>query len=151
MVDDIFSIGAEGVNVDDLVEQIRQTVRTKAEQGAYVDTRVARAEKTNLANLAGADEFLEFYLECLREAAPVDFSDFEIRERRRGLSFLLVPFKRLIWKLLKFYTYRLWSQQNETNALLVSAVEASDANCRERIKQLQSRIERLEKRVSADE
>ena len=151
MGNDIFSIGAEGIDVDDIVGQIRQSVRTKATQGAYADTRIARAERTNLANLAGTDEFLAFYLECLREAAPVDFSDFEIHERRRGLSFLLVPFKRLLWKLLRFYTYRLWSQQNETNALLVSAVEASDAGCRDKIKQLESRIARLEKHLSPDE
>ena len=42
----------------------------------------------------------------------------EIYERRARFTKPLVVLKRAIWKLLKFYTYRLWSQQNQVNGLL---------------------------------
>ena len=65
-----------------------------------------------LQNLRDEEEFMEFYLGCLRDAVFVDINDFEIVERRQRFSRALVALKRSIWNLLKFYTYRLWSQQN---------------------------------------
>ena len=79
----IFQIGAEGVDVEALMEEIRQTVARKMESGVYRDIHVARAEKANLINIRNEESFLDFYLECLRHAAQVDINDFPIQERRR--------------------------------------------------------------------
>jgi len=144
---DIFSIGAD-VDAERIVETIRERVRTKAEKGLYSDPRIARAERTNLSNLRDQEAFFEFYLECLREGISVDINDFEIVERRRSLGVLLVPLKKAIWGMLKFYTYRLWSQQNEVNGLLLSAVEAADQRSADRIRELERRIAALEKERS---
>ena len=145
---DIFEIGAEGIDTARIVEDIRKTVADKMQNGDYTDSRVARAERTNLANIRSEENFLEFYLDCLRDAVFVDISDFEIFERRRFLARPLVTIKRVIWKLLKFYTYRLWSQQNQVNGLLLSAVEGVDARYREKIAKLEKRIADLEKQAS---
>ena len=144
--DDSIRIGAEGVDTEAIVRSIRETVTRKMAEGAYTDARIARAEKTNLIHLTNEDDFLEFYLDCLREAVLVDINDFEIRERRRGFAPLLVIFKRTLWNLLKFYTYRLWSQQNEINGLLLSAAEETDRKYRERIQKLEERVAALEAR-----
>lgn len=144
MNEELFSVGAAEENVKKIVEKIQANVRQKIADGIYTDGDVAKAERTNLTNLQKEEDFLSFYLECLRESVFVDINDFEIIERRATFSGLLVSLKKTIWKLLKFYTYRLWSQQNQVNGLILSAVEASENRYRDKIKELEKRIENLE-------
>ncbi len=140
-------INAPGVDVAKIMAEIEEAVARKAANGAYADARIARAERTNLLNLRNDEEFLAFYLRSLREAAFVDINDFDIRERRSALAPLLVALKKVIWKLLKFYTYRLWSQQNTVNGLLVTGVESLEEQYRDRFARLESRVAELEKQV----
>ncbi len=142
--DDLFTVGAPGIDTRKLVDEIRATVEAKRKQGAYTDARVARAERTNLMNLRDEEDFLPFYLDCLRDAVFVDISDFEIYEQRRRFTRALIWLKRAIWKLLKFYTYRLWSQQNQVNGLLLSAVESTEERYRRKIEELEARVAKLE-------
>ena len=74
----------------------------------------------------------------------VDISDYEIHERRRFLGPLLVAFKKTIWNLLKFYTYRLWSQQNQVNGLVVTALEGMEEQTAVKLASLEKRIAELE-------
>lgn len=140
----MFDVGAEGIDTERLVADIQARVEEKRRSGIYTDARIARAERANLAHLRGDQDFLSFYLQCLREAVFVDINDFEIVERRARWSGLLVALKRTIWKLLKFYTYRLWSQQNQINGLMLSAVESADSSYRERMAALEKRVAELE-------
>lgn len=140
----IFSIGAEGVNAEKIMAEIKAAVADKAAHGVYHNMRVAQAEKANLVNLSDDESFLKYYLECLRNAVFVDINDFEIRERRRFGSAFLIALKKIIWNILKFYTYRLWSQQNQINGLLVTAVESLDEKYR-------ARSETLERKLAAAE
>lgn len=145
MNDTTFTIGAAGIDAASIVADIRASVAEKIRTGRYTDARIARAERMNLQNLRDEEEFLDFYLECLRDAIFVDINDFEILERRARFGPLLVALKRTIWKLLKFYTYRLWSQQNLVNGLLFSAMETAENRNRNRIRELEARIAKLEK------
>lgn len=147
MSESIFQIGAEGVDAEKIVSEIKQTVDKKREEGVYDDALIARAERSNLKNLKSDDQFLGFYLRCLRDAVFVDISDFEIREHRKRFRGLLVRIKKAIWGLLKFYTYRLWSQQNQVNGLLVTAIEGVDEKQEERIVKLEKRIAELEEKL----
>jgi hypothetical protein len=147
MSEEVFQIGAPGVDVEQVVRDIQAAVARKQAEGAYADARIARAERSNLANLKSDEEFLAFYLRALREAAFVDVNDFEIRERRAALAPLLVRLKQAIWKLLKFYTYRLWSQQNTVNGLLVTGIESLEEKYAARLKVLETRLAELEKRL----
>jgi len=148
MSDAIFKIGAAGVDTASIVAGIRESVERKRAEGVYDDALIARAERSNLKNLKNDDQFLGFYLRCLRDAVFVDISDFEIRERRKRFRGLLVKMKHAIWSLLKFYTYRLWSQQNQVNGLLVTAIEGVDEKHEERIRKLEERIAELERLLS---
>ena len=143
----VIQIGAAGVDVEQVVRDIQAEVARKQAQGAYADARIARAERSNLANLKNDEEFLAFYMRALREASFVDVNDFEIRERRAALAPLLVKLKQVIWKLLKFYTYRLWSQQNTVNGLLVTGIESLEEKYAARVKALEARVAELEKRA----
>ena len=147
MTDSIFDIGAEGVDTEQIVRDIRKVVAEKTESGVYDDARIARAERANLSNLKDEDGFLSFYLDCLRDAVFVDINDFEIIERRAG-GRAFVALKKVIWKLLKFYTYRLWSQQNQVNGLLLTALEGAENKYSERLRALEARIEKLEAGVN---
>lgn len=144
MKDEVFEVDTP--NAEAVVAEIRKRVAEKREQGLYIDARVARAERANLAHMRDEDEFLEFYLESLRESVTVDISDFDIFERRARFSRVFVAVKRFVWKLLKFYTYRLWSQQNQVNGLLYSAIESIESRSRKKISELESRIAELEEK-----
>ena len=117
------SIGADGVDAKKIVDEILARVAEKRKEGAYNDEAVARAERNNLLTMKDDEEFLDRYLECLRLVVTVDINDFPIYERRSLLSPLSKAIKKILWKLLKFYTYRLWSQQNQVNGVLLGAIE----------------------------
>jgi hypothetical protein len=139
------SIGADpALDTASIVAKIQADAAEKIESGVYDDLDVARAERFNTHALGSGDQFLQFYLRCLRESTAIDINDFEINEKRR-FSFFWVKLKRGIWGLLRFYTYRLWSQQNQVNALLLSALEGVEEHYRDRIEKLEARIEELEK------
>ena len=140
-------IGADGIDVDKLVAEIQARVAEKRARGAYDDARVARAEKHNLLNLQDDDEFLENYLNCLRQIVPVDINDFEIFERRPRFAKAFVRLKQGIWGMLRFYTFRLWSQQNQTNAVLLAAIEMLNTRSSNRIRELERRVAELEKQA----
>ena len=140
----LFSIGAEGANTEKIMAEIKAAVADKTARGVYRDMRIAQVERANLVNLSDDESFLKYYLECLRNAVFVDINDFEIRERRRFGSSILVAFKKIIWNILKFYTYRLWSQQNQINGLLVTAVESLDEKYRARIEKLEHQLAAVE-------
>jgi hypothetical protein len=144
MKDEVFEIGAPGLDVEAVVADVRAAVLEKTRQNLYADARIARAERSNLDNIKDDETFLAFYLECLRDAVFVDINDFEILERRAWGAGLLVELKKLIWKGLKFYTYRLWTQQNQVNGLLLSALDSMENRYRERIADLERRIADLE-------
>lgn len=145
----LFSIGAEGVNAEKIMAEIKAAVADKTARGVYRDMRVAQAERANLVNLSDDESFLKYYLECLRDAVFVDINDFEIRERRRLVSAFFVALKKIIWNILKFYTYRLWSQQNQINGLLVTAVESLDEKYRARSEMLERKLAALESQSAA--
>jgi hypothetical protein len=139
-------IGADGVDVAALMARIKAEVARKTREGVYTDLRVAVAEKTNLDQVKDQDDFFALYLESLREAVVIDINDFPITERRRGLAPFLVRFKKGLWDILKFYTYRLWSQQNQVNGMLLALAEELDERYRRRIAALEARIQQLETR-----
>lgn len=145
------TIGADGVNVEEIINAVKAKVAERRAAGEYDDARVARAERHNLLNLQDDDEFLENYLSCLRQIVPVDINDFEIFERRSRFAKPLIKLKRAIWTLLRFYTYRLWSQQNQTNAVLLAAVEMLNNRCNSRIKGMEAKISELEAKIRRSE
>ena len=140
-------IGADGIDVHRIEEQILASVAEKRARGVYDDAAVARAERNNLLTLKDDESFMERYLLCLRQIVPVDINDFEILERRSRLAPLSKALKKVIWKLLKFYTFRLWSQQNQTNNVLLAAIEIMDRRHKKEVADLKARIEALEGKV----
>lgn len=139
-------IGADGIDAKKLVEEIKAEVARKRAAGVYDDDMVARAERNNLLTIKDDAQFLEQYLVCLRQIVPVDINDFEIVERKSFKAPILKGIKKTIWKLLKFYTFRLWSQQNQTNNVLLAAIEVMNRRHRKEVAELEARIKALEEK-----
>ena len=137
-------IGAAGVDTDAILQDAENTVARKQADGTYTAAGLNTEKSFDPIQFRNDEAFLAFFLESLRETAFVDISDFRIEEKRRGLGRLLVLLKKVIWNLLKFYTYRLWSQQNEVNGLLLSAIEGIHDRHQEQVQALEARIAMLE-------
>ncbi|MBM4154503.1 MAG: hypothetical protein FJ221_05680 [Lentisphaerae bacterium] len=146
MSEPLFQIGADGVDAAAIEAEIRSSVDSRITAGAFADARIGRAERLTLVNLRRDGAFITHYLRSLRDAVEVDISDFEIRERRAGLAPLLVRLKKAIWGLLRFYTYRLWSQQNQVNSMLAAGLEGIDEQYAAKIRRLEERLAELERR-----
>lgn len=144
-------ITAPGVDTDAVIRDIHASVKQKAEAGCYQSSGLG--EPGRLAPLAFKDNaaFLAFYLENLRENAFVDIDDFEIVEKRPRFTRVLVRIKKTIWSMLRFYTYRLWSQQNQINGLLLAAIEGIHDQQNETISALEARIKALERNTNQAE
>jgi hypothetical protein len=143
--DPCLEINAPSVDVERVANEIRAAVASKKEAGGYADPVVGLAERFNPDALRGSDEFLRYYLESLREMVFVDINDFEIVERRSRFRWLLKRLKQVLWSLLKFYTYRLWSQQNRINGVFLSTIENMENRYRDRLIRLEARVAELEK------
>ena len=144
----MIKIGASNIDTESVIRDIRETVKRKTESGCYQKAGLDAPER--LAPLAFKDNasFLAFYLETLRENAFVDIADFEIIEKRSRFKGFLVKIKQAIWSMLRFYTYRLWSQQNQINGLLLAAIAGLNDQQTEEIAALEKRVRELEASVS---
>jgi len=140
-----FTIQTDEVDVTALVEQIRQKVAEKKKAGVYTDARVAEAERSNLTNLKDDEEFIEYYLECMSRSSVVDIRAFEIPDAKGGpMGKGMKKFKQMIWSCLKFYTFRMWSQQNQVNSLQANGIHVIQNLHMKKNEALQARVERLE-------
>jgi hypothetical protein len=63
-----FQIGAEGINAEAIVNEIKAAVPAKMKARLYSDARIARAERSNLRTLSQDESLFELYLECPRSA-----------------------------------------------------------------------------------
>jgi phosphopantetheinyl transferase (holo-ACP synthase) len=136
-----------GKNIDN--DQIAKRIMHDAEQ-RHKDANISMPQLqagriSSPADYANNEAFLDALLIILHDTAFVNFGDFEIIERRKHLGKPLVAFKKIIWSLLRFYTFRLWSQQNDVNGFLLSSLQVIHENANEKIARLEARIAELEK------
>lgn len=137
-------IGAHGIDTACVIKDIQRRVKEKHDAGAYEAAGLNDPERMGEFDFNDHQAFLSAYLENLREKAFVDIGDFEIVEKRPRFRSFLVRFKRMIWSVLRFYTYRLWSQQNQINGLLLAAIEGIHDEQKQKIDKLNARIAALE-------
>ena len=127
-----------------IMNEIRATVERKRAEGAYDDERIARAERLNVERLKDEDSFVDFYLDGLHHIFLVNINDFPIRTHRGLLGAPIVLLKKTIWKMLKFYTYRLFSQQNQINGQIVCALDGLNKKVNRRLEKIEERLARIE-------
>lgn len=144
------TIGADGIDAAALVERLKKRAKERVAAGEFDEEVISRAERYNLAAIKDSGEFFGRYLSGLRSVVQVDINDWDMVEHRpTPFAPLLLRLKRGIWSLLRFYTFRLWSQQNKTNGLLHSALVLASERVAAENEKLLGRIAELERRVAA--
>ncbi|NLB54678.1 MAG: hypothetical protein GX811_02740 [Lentisphaerae bacterium] len=147
MEKEVFSISTDNIDVSKIIDEIKKTVARKTDEGLYSASDIVAAERSNIEALHKSADFTGKFIKSLRNEIIVDINDFPIHERRRVLGAPLRWMKVSLWKLLKFYTYRLWSQQNHINGLLLTALDGIEDKYSARIKELEARISELEQQT----
>lgn len=141
---------AENIDTQQVQQEILEAAR-KRHPSAKLPYETLQAGRMQTPDSFDSNSaFLQQFLAVMRDNTFVDIGDFEIVERRRYGGRILIAFKRAIWSLLRFYTYRLWSQQNEINGFMLAAIEAMNETSKERQSELETRIAVLERRVQED-
>ena len=139
-MEETFRITGDAINVTEIMEKIKQRVKEKREAGLYDKYNLSKASRLGIDEIQSEEEFLEYYLKLIEETADVDISDFEIVSKGGLQGRFIVGVKTIIWKLLKFYTYRLFSQQKEFNAQAVNTIMS-----------LNKKIDKLSEKISKTE
>lgn len=133
----IMKISAGGLDVDKIMQEIKERVEQKKKQGVYDKYNLESLVTKDIDQLQTEKDFLNYYLELIQHTCDIDIGDFEIPSKGGIFGRFVAKFKRVIWIILRFYTYRLFSQQKEFNFQLVNTIMS-----------LNKRIDELEKRIS---
>lgn len=149
-MDEPLKIGTDGtVDAEAAVAEIRRRAAERVKNGEYDLETLARAERFNLSALKENPEFLNGYLSSIHRVTQVDIGDWEIREKHGGIvGAFLVRLKKTIRALLRFYTFRLWTQQNRANAIFHSSLSLLAERGSEDAAKTNARVAELEKRVA---
>ncbi len=145
----MLKIFAAGINTDEVAQRMMHDAASRHATAQLPMQRLLESKVQSPAGFASNTEFIQTLLATLNDTAFVDISDFEIIERRQRWSKPLVALKKAIWSMLRFYTYRLWSQQNEINGFLLATLQGIHEDSNDRITALEKRLEALESQPSS--
>ena len=136
---EIYGIGPEAETV---YQEITQAVDEKEKKGVYALHSLGPEVNMEFLDLKNDGQFLEYYLKVIRRTWAVDINDFEIQKKKGFKGKAEWALKKIIWKLLKFYTYRLFSQQIEFNSQIKNTVLAMH-------REFSGKMEAIEKEILA--
>ncbi|MCK5706485.1 MAG: hypothetical protein KAI43_02440 [Candidatus Aureabacteria bacterium] len=143
--DKLFEIPSGKVDTEAIMKTIRKKIKEKEEAGIYHHYNLAKIHTLELQDIENEGDFLEYYLKTIGSTWAVDINDWEIVSKGGILGKAATLLKKIIWKLLKFYTYRLWSQQREFNAQISNTVNALHKKFDLKISELEEEIKNLKK------
>ena len=147
---DVFSIGADGVDVERIMKTIRERVEKKKAAGLYDKYDLAAVTKLEVADAKSDEDFLRYYLKIIRRTYLLDIDDFEVPSKGGILGKPAVWLKKIIWKLLKFYTYRMFTQQREFNLQMVHTLLALDRKIDKNHREMLARLDELKTAIDGD-
>lgn len=124
------------IDIDKIMEEVKRRVEEKRKLGVYDKYNLEGLATKDITELETEKDFLNYYLELIQHTCDVNIGDFEIPSKGGIFGKPVAKLKRLIWIMLRFYTYRLFSQQKEFNFQLVNTIMS-----------LNKRIEELEKKI----
>ena len=135
-----FEIHGIGPEMESIYEDIRKAVEEKEKKGIYALHSLEGDKTADFLDLQDDGQFLEYYLKVIKRSWAVDINDFEIQMKKGFKGRAEWALKKLIWSLLKFYTYRIFSQQIEFNSQIKNTVLAMH-------KEFSGRIGKIEKEI----
>ena len=120
--DRIIEIAADGVDTDEIMRRIRERIEAKRTAGVYDKYNLTGITKLEVAEAKSEEDFLRYSLKMLQRTHEIDIADFPIPNKGGPFGWLAVLVKKVLWHLLKFYTWRMWTQQREFNAQVVNTL-----------------------------
>ncbi len=138
----LFEIPSTKVDTESIMKEIRKKIKEKEEAGIYHHYNLAKIHTLELQDIENEGDFLEYYLKAISSTWAVDINDWEIVNKGGLLGKPAILLKKIIWKLLKFYTYRLWKQQREFNAQIANTVNAMNKKFSAEIEKLKEEIKK---------
>lgn len=139
-------IGADGVDVEKIMQDVKARVAEKKAAGVYDKYNLDGINFLEIKELKDDAQFLSHVINIMNKSWEIDISDFEIVNKGGASGKFQVILKKIIWKLLKFYTYRMFTQQREFNIQAVTALNGLN----KRLERLEARVEKLEKPAPRD-
>lgn len=130
------NISSQGIDVEKIMHEIKERVEKKKKEGVYNKYNLNELVIKDAEQLKTEKDFLNYYLELIQHTCDINIGDFDIPSKGGFFGRPLAKFKRLIWVIMRFYTYRLFSQQKEFNFQLVNTIMS-----------LNKRIDELEKKL----
>lgn len=140
MGEEFFEIKDSDIDVKEIMEDIEAKVSEKKQAGVYDKYNLEMLTELQIEQLNDDKDLLEYYIRAVKRSWDVDINDFDIPNKGGILGKPMVMFKTLIWKCLKFYTYRLFSQQREFNSQMVSALEGLSNKIDSEVKEIKQAI-----------
>ena len=122
-----FSINIDSMDVEEIVRAVKQRVEKKRAAGVYKKYNLVGITRLEIAQAKSEEDFLRYHLKSLRKSWEIDIGDFEIPSKGGLLGRPAVWLKKLIWHLLKFYTFRMFTQQRDFNLQVVNTLQSLNA------------------------
>ncbi len=142
-----FRVSARDIDVEKIMRQIKEQVEEKQAAGVYGKYNLEDVAVKDIAQLQNEQDFLDYYLELIQHTCDIDIGDFQIPSKGGIFGKPVAKFKRFVWIILRFYTYRLFSQQKEYNFQLVNTLMSINKKLDEQVKVLSDRVAELEKKI----
>ena len=150
-MEETFEIRTPGVDVENIMARVRERIEEKRRAGLYDRYNLSTIKSMELEKLKSDEAYLDYYLKTIWRAADVDLGDFPIRSKSPILGRPVVILKKIIWKFLKFYTFRLFSQQKYYNVKMASIAEGIDRKLDRRLAVLEGKIDKLKEQMTKPE
>lgn len=125
--EDTFSIRIERMDVEEIVRAVKERVEQKRAAGVYNKYNLVGITRLEIAQAKSEEDFLRYHLKSLRKSWEIDIGDFEIPSKGGLLGRPAVWLKKVIWNLLRFYTFRMFTQQRDFNLQVVNTLQSLNA------------------------
>ncbi len=135
-----FSIDSDRIDVQAIIGAVKERVERKKAAGVYEKYNLVGVTRLEVSQAKSEEEFLRYHLKSLRKSWEIDIGDFEIPSKGGLLGRPAVWLKKAIWFLLKFYTFRMFTQQRDFNLQLVNALQSLDAKIEKLTQQLKDAV-----------
>lgn len=135
--DDAFSLQIDNMDVEEIVRAVKQRVEKKRAAGVYKKYNLVGITRLEIAQAKSEEDFLRYHLKSLRKSWEIDIGDFEIPSKGGLLGRPAVLLKKLIWHLLRFYTFRMFTQQRDFNLQVVNTLQSLNAKMDKLSEQIQ--------------
>ena len=140
----VFKTRETSLDIEAVDREIHFQIKQRQELGVYEHYDLTKVTHLLLRDIRDPGEFFRQHLAAIVRSWAIDINDFEIIRKKEGiLGNLEILLKKVIWKLLKFYTYRLFSQQREHNFQISNTVTLMEKHYREKLGSLEKELSLL--------